>query len=63
MAGKWKWVASARGGGLFDLLADPGEKRDLSAEHPAGLRECKARFAQWRKAMDRAETRGPFRDY
>ena len=61
--GTWKWVDSARGGGLFDLSADPGEARDLSAERPEKLRDLKARFARWRERMGRAEPRGPFRDY
>jgi hypothetical protein len=36
---------------LFDLAADPGEYRDLSAERPARAAELKARLAAWRKAV------------
>lgn len=61
--GRWKWVESDRGGGLFDLQIDVGEKNDLSAQNPAMLAELKARWAAWRKEMDDAEPRGPFRDY
>ena len=61
--GNWKWVRSARGGGLFDLARDVGETRDLSSKDPQTLRRLQARFAQWRKTMDQAEPRGPFRDY
>jgi arylsulfatase A-like enzyme len=61
--GHWKWVESARGGGLFDLANDIGESRDLSSEHPEKLEELKARFSRWRAEMDAAEPRGPFRDY
>lgn len=61
--GRYKWVESKAGGGLFDLEADLGEKRDLSAERPDVLGEVKARWAAWRKEMDAAEPRGPFRDY
>ena len=60
---QWKWVQSARGGGLFDLSADPGETRDLSAKNPRKLHELQARFAQWHKRMEQAEPRGPFRDF
>lgn len=61
--GQWKWVDSARGGGLFDLSADPGEKHDRSKEQPAVLERVKARFAAWQQQMEQAEPRGPFRDY
>ena len=59
----WKWVESERGSGLFDLAADIGEQRDLSAEHTDRLKAMKARWVAWRKQMDDAEPRGPFRDY
>jgi arylsulfatase A-like enzyme len=36
---------------LFDLAADPGEYRDLSAERPARAAELKARLAAWRMAV------------
>ncbi|MCX7826130.1 MAG: sulfatase-like hydrolase/transferase [Verrucomicrobiae bacterium] len=61
--GQWKWIESAKGGGLFDLSTDIGETRDLSAEKPDVLARLKARFDAWRKEMDAAEPRGPFRDY
>ena len=61
--GQWKWVDSKAGGGLFDLSADPWEKQDLSAAKPDVLQMVKERWAAWRKEMDEAEPRGPFRDY
>ncbi|MBI5687990.1 MAG: sulfatase-like hydrolase/transferase [Verrucomicrobia bacterium] len=61
--GQWKWVESARGGGLFDLSTDLAETRDLSTEKPDVLARVKGRFEAWRKEMDAAEPRGPFRDY
>jgi arylsulfatase A-like enzyme len=61
--GQWKWVDSARGGGLFDLAADIGERHDLSREKPDVLAHVKSRFAAWKQEMDAAEPRGPFRDY
>lgn len=59
----WKWVESEKGGGLFDLSADLGEKKDLSGEKPEVARMMRERFAAWRKEMDGTEARGPFRDY
>ena len=61
--GPWKWVESKNGSGLFNLKDDIGEKRDLSAEKPETLAMVKARWMAWRKQMDEAEPRGPFRDY
>ena len=61
--GNWKWVESSRGGGLFDLANDIGEQNDLSKDKPDVLRRVKSRFAAWKRQMDEAEPRGPFRDY
>lgn len=61
--GNWKWVNSQQGEGLFDLSKDIGEKKDLSNEKPAKLKELQARFREWKTAMEQAEPRGPFRDY
>jgi arylsulfatase A-like enzyme len=61
--GQWKWVESKKGGGLFNLAADIGEKHDLSAERPDVLAMMKSRWAAWRKEMDESEPHGPFRDY
>ena len=59
----WKWVESERGNGLFDLSADIGERNDLSASRPEVLKKMKSCWAAWRKQMDEAEVRGPFRNY
>lgn len=61
--GKYKWVQSKKGSGLFDLSKDMGEKNDLSRSHPEVLARVKKEWQKWRKAMDAAEPRGPFRDY
>jgi arylsulfatase A len=61
--GSYKWIESAKGSGLFDLSKDIGEQNDLSAKEPQRLAKLKARWAAWRKLMDEAEPRGPFRDY
>jgi len=61
--GTWKWVESKQGGGLFDLTTDIGEKTDLSGQKPEILAMVKQRWQNWRKEMDAAEPRGPFRDY
>jgi arylsulfatase A-like enzyme len=61
--GQWKWVESAKGGGLFDLTSDLGEAKDLSKERPEELARVKARWTAWRAEMDATEPRGPFRDY
>ena len=59
----WKWVEAGDEGGLFDLTSDIGEQKDLSESRPEILADLKARWGAWRKEMDEAEPRGPFRDY
>jgi arylsulfatase A-like enzyme len=61
--GNWKWVSAGKGGGLFDLSRDLGEKEDVSAKYPEITAKMKAAFAAWKARMDAAEPRGPFRDY
>jgi arylsulfatase A-like enzyme len=61
--GNFKWVESAKLKGLYDLSTDIEERKDLSVEKPDVLARVKARFDAWRKEMDAAEPRGPFRDY
>ncbi len=61
--GSYKWVESEKGNGLFDLAHDLGEQHDLSQARPELLQQLRARWQSWRRAMDAAEPRGPFRDY
>jgi arylsulfatase A-like enzyme len=62
--GNWKWVdMGGANTGLFDLATDLGEKRDLAKEKPEVLAMLRGKFEQWKKEMDAAEPRGPFRDY
>lgn len=61
--GRWKWVESRRGGGLFDLSEDLAEQKDLSKEMPDVLEKVKSRFFAWQKAMAESEPRGPYRDF
>ncbi len=48
---------------MLDLSNDVGEKRDLSQDKPDVLAHVKASVEAWRKTMDEAEPRGPFRDF
>jgi hypothetical protein len=56
-------VSTPKGGGLFDLSRDLGEKEDVSAKHPEVAQRLANAFATWKARMDAAEPRGPFRDY
>ena len=62
-SGKFKWIASEKASGLYDLSADPGEKNDLSEQMPDIARKLESQWAAWRQEMEAAEPRGPFRDY
>jgi arylsulfatase A-like enzyme len=49
--GNWKLV---RDGGfelLFDLSADPGERKDLAYRHPAKVKLLRGKLAAWEKEM------------
>ena len=59
----WKWVEAGPDGGLFDLTNDIGEEKDLSEARPEILADLKTRWRRWRREMNAAEPRGPFRDY
>jgi arylsulfatase A-like enzyme/sucrose-6-phosphate hydrolase SacC (GH32 family) len=45
--GDWKLVGNAQRTSLYDLKADPLEKKDLSAENPAKRDELLARLRKW----------------
>jgi hypothetical protein len=59
----FKWVESSGGSGLFDLSTDLAEQNDLSSRKPDVLAHIKSRFAAWAERMEKAEPRGPFRDF
>jgi arylsulfatase A-like enzyme len=70
--GQYKWISHVpreRRGEvpaqeeLFDLAADPSEKKNLAATRSDLLAQVKARYARWRAEMDATEPRGPFRNY
>jgi hypothetical protein len=60
--GQYKWFQAGEDGGLYDVVNDPGETRDLSADRPELLARIQARWAAWRKEMDACPWRGPFRE-
>ena len=61
--GNNKWIEANNNRGLFDLTSDLGEKIDLTEKQPALAAEIAGKWAAWRKEMEEAEPRGPFRDY
>ena len=36
---------------LFDLVADPEEKKDVAAQHPEVIAQMAARHAEWSKTL------------
>jgi arylsulfatase A-like enzyme len=60
---KWHKSDRGRGGGLFDLSVDTGEKNDLSDREAGKLSLIKEKFYQWQDEMINAEPRGPFKNY
>jgi arylsulfatase A-like enzyme len=47
----WKYLQTDQGEFLFDLAADPGEKRDLRADHPAVFQQLRAKLAAWEREV------------
>jgi arylsulfatase A-like enzyme len=58
-SGRWKLLVERRKRGerrrLFDLEADRGELRDVSAEHPEVLEQLTAQAAAWREELEQGE--------
>jgi arylsulfatase A-like enzyme len=50
-SGDWKYLQTAAGEGLFDLAADPGEKHDRKADHPALFQQLRAKLAAWEREV------------
>lgn len=48
-SGRWKLVQDGRDFYLFDLSQDPGERNDLTAEHPELVRKLNAALDEWEK--------------
>lgn len=45
--GKWKLLIGGQRSYLYDLESDPGERRNLSAEHPAIAQRLRVRLDAW----------------
>lgn len=52
-SGRWKLVQDGNDFYLFDLSDDPGERHDLTAEHPELVRKLNAALDQWEKSLPR----------
>jgi arylsulfatase A-like enzyme len=50
-SGDWKYLWTETGEFLHDLAADPGEARDLKAEHPAIFQQLRAKVAAWEREV------------
>jgi len=61
--GEWKWIRQGQREMLFHLGRDLEEKNDLLKAQPEKGAEMREKFAGWKKTMDAAEPRGPFRDF
>ena len=59
----WKLITSPRGGDvapmLFDVVADPDEKKDLSGLHPEIVQELSAALQEYSKDLPKKERRRP----
>jgi arylsulfatase A-like enzyme len=49
--GEWKYLQDEEGEYLFNLLDDPGEKKDLKATQPAIFKKLKTEYSTWEKTV------------
>jgi arylsulfatase A-like enzyme len=49
--GNWKWVTMGGETGLFDLVSDISESKDIKAEKPDVVKELEKAFEQWNSQM------------
>jgi len=49
--GNWKYLLDDKEEYLFDLAADPGEKKDIKASHPDVFQLMKEKYAKWEKTV------------
>jgi arylsulfatase A-like enzyme len=59
--GHWKYLTEGNVGLLFDLEADPGEKRDVARENPKIVAELKTALGEWEKQVGPPAGRVPLR--
>ena len=51
--GDWKLLVNADGSGaeLYDVTADPGERKDVAAEKPAVAGRLRKAALEWRRSL------------
>ena len=52
--GRYKLHKQAKGGRLYDLAADPGERRNLAREKPKIVARMKATLETWQASVERS---------
>jgi len=50
-AGRWKYLRDGGAVMLFDVDADPGERRDLSYHHPDIVADLERRLSEWEAGL------------
>ena len=49
--GRWKYLRDEDGEYLFDLVLDPGERKDRKADEPARFQRLEAAYGAWEREM------------
>ena len=58
-SGRWKLLHDGANFYLFDVAADPGERHDLTAEHPEMVQKLATMIDAWQKDVDSKTIGGP----
>ncbi len=61
--GDWKLIVKPRKAELFNLAADPNEKKDLAADNPARVKELRARYEALAREAVPPRVSGPRRGF
>ena len=59
MEQRHKLVVQKKGAALYDIIDDPAESKDLSAERPSDLGRMKAALAEWKAGVMADKARIP----
>ncbi|NOX54313.1 MAG: arylsulfatase [Planctomycetes bacterium] len=56
---RWRLVNEGSGWQLYDMIDDPGQKRDIAAEHPQVVQRLSRAYEQWYADVTREPIRRP----
>jgi arylsulfatase A len=56
---QWRFMAKGKGGGLYDMVADPGQQKDVTRDHPDVAARLAAAYAAWEEEASKGQAGMP----